>query len=216
LQQGLYIEELLYIITICSIRLSVLFLYFRIFPNIYFKIYGYVVGAIVVAAGISDLLVAIFQCTPVPLAWDITITPGNCINFLAWFIAAKVIGFVLEVVILVFLIKPVWQLHLPLAEKLGVLGIFLTGWLSLIISAIRLGILINLLKNVSGIQSPRVWIWTIAEMVTADIAASLPTFRPLIRAVSSWVRETRWTQGGDQLNSIQPGAFVDGIDDRQP
>jgi hypothetical protein len=23
-------------------------------------------------------------------------------------------------------------------------------------------------------------------------------------------------QGGDQLNSIQPGAFVDGIDDRQP
>lgn len=71
-----------------------------------------------------------FQCQPVALAWDPRLMgTGKCLDIVSM---AYITGVINAVVDFIILLLPIWllkPLRIPLAKKLGVLAILMTGGL---------------------------------------------------------------------------------------
>lgn len=83
--QILYAGQLLYPTAISTTKLSILAMYWRIFPTLSTK-----VGCIIIAClsgmwWIAVGLVSMFQCQPIAKAWNPDL-PGHCIDDLAYFV----------------------------------------------------------------------------------------------------------------------------------
>ena len=119
----------LYGISVALSKLAILLLYLRVFTAQMrtFTIVLILVGIIVIGTGIANTLIVIFQCSPVPYAWDKTIEGGKCINIPA-FARFMAIPNVLDgFVMLVMPIPLVWQLELGIQQKVALTATFLHG-----------------------------------------------------------------------------------------
>ncbi|KAH8746198.1 hypothetical protein F5883DRAFT_700776 [Diaporthe sp. PMI_573] len=79
----------------------------------------------------------LFACRPMEKYWDLTITDGTCINFMKIVLFNGVMNVVTDTAILCFPIWILWNLRLPVRQKIGVMGIMMTGGLVLAISIAR-------------------------------------------------------------------------------
>ena len=98
-----------------------------------------------VGYGIAFLLVSVFQCTPIPLAWDHWdgTHEGRCnnINAQAWTSAA--INVILDFVILGLPMPIIVKLEMNMRKKALVLLMFSTGLIVTVISILRLQVLVH-------------------------------------------------------------------------
>ncbi|KAH8756031.1 hypothetical protein F5883DRAFT_686132, partial [Diaporthe sp. PMI_573] len=79
----------------------------------------------------------LFACRPMEKYWDFTITDGTCINFIKILAFNGVMNVVTDAAILCFPIWILWNLRLPVRQKIGVMGIMMTGGLVLAVSIAR-------------------------------------------------------------------------------
>ena len=77
--QYFYLYQICYKLLGGFTKLTFCFLYLRIFNQKGFKRVVMGVAAIVAAGSLAFAIVTVFQCTPVPRAWDRKV-PGHCIN----------------------------------------------------------------------------------------------------------------------------------------
>ncbi|OAX79009.1 hypothetical protein ACJ72_06678, partial [Emergomyces africanus] len=145
-----YVQEVMYLVTMDVTKVSILFFYLRIFPSERFKIICYVVLCITIGYGMAFVLAALFQCTPVHLAWDRwdgeqeNYTCSN-INLLGWVSAA--IDIILDVVIITLPTKQLMGLALSLKKKIHVVFMFGVGFFVTTISIARLKSLLQFGKS---------------------------------------------------------------------
>lgn len=118
--------ECLYVSAVAAIKLSILAMYLRIFPSRDFKIAAWIIGGTIIAWWIAIVLVCVFQCNPIYLAW-VPWGEGTCINLRASFIGNAVPNILTDVAILIMPIKQVWHLHATMAQKISLLGTFGLG-----------------------------------------------------------------------------------------
>ena len=85
------------------------------------------VGVIVVGTGLASTFAAIFQCSPVPYAWDKSIKGGKCINDIAFARFMAIPNVVDGLVMLVMPIPLVWRLELAIQQKIALTATFLHG-----------------------------------------------------------------------------------------
>ncbi|ODH47291.1 hypothetical protein GX48_06632 [Paracoccidioides brasiliensis] len=122
-----YVQEVMYFATINITKVSILFFYLRIFPYQNFRIASWIVMGITIAYCLALILAALFQCTPVDMAWknwDGEHQSARCsnINLISWISAA--VNIVLDVVIIAM---PAWELFglsLSMKKKLQILLMF--------------------------------------------------------------------------------------------
>ena len=107
-------------------KLSILFFVRRIFPLPAIRTASLAIGAVVVAHGLSMLIVAIFQCEPVPRAWDMTI-PGRCIDQLAWARYISVPNIATDAALLALPLPAIWRMQTSVGKRVGLSLIFATG-----------------------------------------------------------------------------------------
>lgn len=111
-----------------AVKLSVLMLYHRIFvENRRFKTCLYVVAGASVAFTIGTVCATIFQCSPIKLSWDKTITHGSCVDPMFAFCIIASISMAMDVLILVMPMPIVWRLRIPIRQRFAVTGIFMLG-----------------------------------------------------------------------------------------
>jgi len=126
---------------------------------------------------ISQLLVTIFNCTPIEKFW-LPQKPGTCIpNLPFWYINAA--GNILtDVIVFVVPLPALGSLKLKRAQKIMLLGIFSLGFFTCAISIIRIQYL-RLSPDVTwdNVESS---CWSISELCSGIICACLPTLRPLL------------------------------------
>ena len=125
----LYGFEIVWTFTVPVIKLSLLLLYYRIFPVRRVLIATYAVGFFVVTwllwAGISTIA----QCIPVEYFWNRTIA-GHCINNDAFYIAAGAVNVFTDFAIIVIPIPIIWNLQkITTGQKMGFVAIFSLGGL---------------------------------------------------------------------------------------
>jgi len=75
---------------------------------------------------VAFFFAVIFQCNPVPFAWDKELH-GKCLNLTSLTYAAAVLSGLLDLVTLLLPINELRKLQMSLDKKLGVIFIFIIG-----------------------------------------------------------------------------------------
>ncbi|KAJ5612673.1 hypothetical protein N7510_005867 [Penicillium lagena] len=139
LKKGLFAIEILdFPFSVTPAKISLLLFYARIFTVRRFQIFAYAVASLVLVHGDIVLFAIIFQCKPIPYAWDKSIPDGTCTvqHVLYRFISPP--NVLTGIFILVMPMPFVWRLHVPRAQKMALTGVFLLGGLGTVASILRM------------------------------------------------------------------------------
>lgn len=125
--KSLFALEWLYLAGVALPKLSILFLYLRVFINRRARIVCFVLIGILVMNWAAFLLASIFQCWPISNQWDKTSQGGRCFNRETFYKTSSAPNIVTDVVILVLPIPLVRRLKASRVRKLGLSFVFLVG-----------------------------------------------------------------------------------------
>ena len=109
-------------------KLSVLLLYRRVFPNPRFRAILWLVGIFILCYSITLFFGVIFQCNPIKGAWDLTLG-AKCINLSLVILTMSCLNALTDFITLLLPLPLLWKLHLPRQRKVQLMGIFLLGGL---------------------------------------------------------------------------------------
>ncbi|KAJ6002280.1 hypothetical protein N7522_007507 [Penicillium canescens] len=184
LQKGLYANEILdFPFTVTPAKLSILVFYARIFSVRPFRIFAYIIGAVVLCHGIGVLFAAIFQCSPIAYTWDSTIV-GTCVNQQAFYRWVSPPNILTDVLILVMPLPYVWKLHTSLGHKLALTGVSDLAQRGTVFSILRMTTFFQESATTDPTWvSVKLGIWTILEGGIIISAACLPSIWPLISRI---------------------------------
>lgn len=132
LQQLLWLYEFFYGSVVPAVKMSVILLYYRIFPITWFRRVLYGISFLVLGWCVAIIVTAGFQCRPYDYFWKQYTNPtyeGRCINVYAFFISNAALSVFTDFLILICPMSMVLQLQMPMNRKLTVLGIFLLAGL---------------------------------------------------------------------------------------
>ena len=117
---------------IVLVKLSILALYLRLFSRVHktFTKFCYCVIGLTIAWGVATLFSAAFQCHPVRAMWEAP-TPTNykkkCFDTRRYMLATNAPNVILNLVVLVLPLHPIWQLQLPTKKRLMIIGMLWLG-----------------------------------------------------------------------------------------
>jgi hypothetical protein len=130
----LIVHEVLYVTILMLTKLSILFVYLRIFPLRIMpklRIAIPITMAIVIAAGTAQVLVLIFQCLPVDYFWDRLRDSrgGHCNNIGAWGWANGSLNVAFDLCLITMPLPELIKLNLYWKKKLRACLMFIVGGL---------------------------------------------------------------------------------------
>ncbi|OJK04254.1 hypothetical protein ASPACDRAFT_75731 [Aspergillus aculeatus ATCC 16872] len=102
----------------------------RLFPTRFVHLVGRCLLGVIAAFTLSGTLALVFQCRPVQAAYDKTLTHATCYTpetSYAILMMQGVVMFVLDVIILILPMRPIWQLQMPMKKRLLVIGLLCIG-----------------------------------------------------------------------------------------
>ncbi|KAH7394680.1 hypothetical protein BKA66DRAFT_523153 [Pyrenochaeta sp. MPI-SDFR-AT-0127] len=175
--------ECIYITAVLLVKLSLLLMYRRLFPLREFKICLAILAAIVISWWIAILAVCIFQCSPISKAW-LPWIEGTCINLKASFIGNAIPNILTDVAILCIPFRPVWKLHVTIAQRLSICFIFSLGSFVLFASIYRFTTIVEINLSDTTWTLAKSSMWSVVEVACGVICACLPTLRPLMVKIS--------------------------------
>ncbi|KAI3319463.1 hypothetical protein HD806DRAFT_260251 [Xylariaceae sp. AK1471] len=177
--QLFWINELFYNAAMFFIKMTFLFQYYRVFRQTNSLRIAYLVTIFLIGGWcLGQFLSVVFICIPVQGFWDMGIK-AKCQNQLIGVYLNAVGTLVTDFIILFLPMPAIWKLNLPKTQKWALLGIFGIGGFTSAISIVRvttLGAPGGDLTYLAATSS----CWSVAELSSGVIAASLATIRPLI------------------------------------
>lgn len=110
-------------------KLSILALYWRLFPTVFMKRGCVVLAALTAMWWVAGVLVDIFQCTPIRKAVDISVPSGegSCISQVGYCLGMIIPNILIDVMILCLPTFEVSKLHLPRSQRCALASVFLLG-----------------------------------------------------------------------------------------
>jgi hypothetical protein len=130
-----YLTEVFYHVHSTLIKLCMLFLYIRIFPDRLSKGLTYGGIAFLVISQVVVTLLTIFQCKPVPAVYNLDIKQKQCLSIT--YIAASGTAFNIAAELMIFFIPipVVRSLQMSRSNKIGVILLFSIGLMSAVFPA---------------------------------------------------------------------------------
>ena len=110
-------------------KISILFLYIRIFTYHHARIAAWILLAIVLIYNIYGFCSTFLICRPLQAWWDFTITEKKCIDTPAAMWAFIGLHIATDFSIFIVPIPVVWGMTMPIRQKIGVLLVFALGFL---------------------------------------------------------------------------------------
>ena len=107
-------------------KLSILFLYLRIFLNKSFRLAVHITMACIIAQTVANCLAISFQCTPVDSYWDTSIK-GTCIHSLGFVYSAAGLSILQDLIIMFLPVLELKALKLDLRKKFALGFMFALG-----------------------------------------------------------------------------------------
>ncbi|KAH8894864.1 hypothetical protein GQ53DRAFT_715529, partial [Thozetella sp. PMI_491] len=181
-----YAVQILYNPILALVKSSVLIFLLRLFGQ-KTGVRRFIIGLNVanVAQMVATFAAITFQCFPIAFNWDPTIKGGRCVDRGILYTFTAALNIVTDLLILGL---PLWifvDLKIPRRSKIGLLFVFLLGFLVTITSIVRLAILVQGLFGLLKLSDPTFNIGFVTsgiEVNLAIITASAPALRPLFRA----------------------------------
>ena len=122
-----YWVGLVYPVAISMAKASIILLYLRLFGvQKYFARTCYFLLGITFCWGISILFTSIFQCTPIHAAWR-NVPNATCIKVKLFFYCSIIPDCLLDALIFIMPLYPIWKLKLPVTKKVQITGALILG-----------------------------------------------------------------------------------------
>ncbi|EQB55670.1 CFEM domain-containing protein [Colletotrichum gloeosporioides Cg-14] len=176
-----YVIQTLYYSTIAFLKASILFMYLRIFPGERFRRTLWGTQALNLAIGVTFVLLGIFQCRPIHLAWTAwrgdSESKGTCMEvvIIAMFYSAIQVG--LDIWMLILPLKQILGLNMKWSKKFGTTFMFSLGLFLTAASTIRLKLLVDYHQGTHNftVGSLQIAIWSDIELCVGVFTACIPT-----------------------------------------
>lgn len=107
-------------------KLSILALYLRIFPNVWFRLVVKWMIAALIVFSLTSIGATILQCQPIARNWNHEL-PGKCFGLVKFWYFNASISIFSDLVILFLPMPLIAALQLPRSQKLGLVVIFGLG-----------------------------------------------------------------------------------------
>lgn len=125
--QIVWLSSIFYNACLGFIKVSVLCLYMRLGDLVLRRLSIFLAGVIVCQA-LANVLTCIFQCNPVPGAWDVSLDP-KCIDINAFYLTNAALNIATDLATYALPIRMVLNLQTPTKQKLAVAVMFGLGFL---------------------------------------------------------------------------------------
>lgn len=182
-----YAYNILNVFCYPPIKISILFLYKRIFitPTVRKVVWACV--ALFTGIWISTTLVAVFACRPIQAFYDFSIQ-GTCIDSVKFYWASATLNVITDLIVLTLPMPLVWKLRIPTKRKIGISLIFIAGGITFIASIIRIVYYLRYDPADPSYSYIGDAYATVAEVTLAIVCACAPTWRPLYRSTIDTLR----------------------------
>ncbi|KAK5445122.1 hypothetical protein LTS15_010213 [Exophiala xenobiotica] len=179
LEQASQALEIFYKLTINCTKLSILFLYRRIFTDhLWFVRICWTLISVVLCACLSFTIATLLQCRPINGAWDRWDDGVHCVNIYALWYSNAIYNIVTDLIIVLMVPPVIFSLKLPTRQKLALTCIFGLG---VIVCAASISRLTTLYSSANGTDATAgsfvSTIWTSIEAGLGVICANLPMIR---------------------------------------
>ncbi|KAK3937530.1 integral membrane protein [Diplogelasinospora grovesii] len=171
-----YVAQAFYKLTINLTKSSILLLYLRIFVKRYLRIACYTLLAIILTYMVATFASSVWQCTPIPRAWDKSI-PGTCISITSNWYANAGFSIATDVLILALPMYPIYASQLPRSQKAALMIVFALGFFVTVTSILRMQTLSFSSTSPDTTYDIASSVWTMIEENVAIICACLPVCR---------------------------------------
>lgn len=132
-----YAADLLFPAACSLTKISLCLTYFRLFPSRTDKIFCYALGTFVTMYTVACLFLSLFQCRPIRSYWD-TDVEQKCIDMRATLVAIATLNSFSDFLVYLWPAKPLWSLHLPVKQRLGLIFLFSVGLLVCVAGVLRM------------------------------------------------------------------------------
>nr|XP_036575727.1 uncharacterized protein CTRU02_14377 [Colletotrichum truncatum]KAF6782338.1 integral membrane protein [Colletotrichum truncatum] len=181
--QTVWLSSIFYNACLGFVKVSALALYMRLGDNTLRKL----AAAMLVVVGCqasANVLVCIFQCSPVQAAYDITILAADkqCIDINAFYLANAAVNILTDLLTYTLPIPLVIKLQVPKQQKIGLGVILCLGLFACISSIIRITFIPDMLVNEDAtwaITQPMYW--SVIETNIGILAASIPSMKVIAK-----------------------------------
>ncbi|OKL55997.1 hypothetical protein UA08_08795 [Talaromyces atroroseus] len=175
-----YISQMISIVAYGALKLSVLFLFRRIFIGPLFSKVSLLALVIVSAWTVAFFFATLFQCGTIPSRlWS---SPRDVATYCSSYkyiqLGHATSDVATDIVVLTIPMPIIWRLHMTTRQKLGLLIVFMLGYMSTAAATARI---VFIAQDLYGEES-NVMVWGYIEASIGVIAACLPTLRPLMKA----------------------------------
>ncbi|KAK2731702.1 CFEM domain-containing protein [Colletotrichum kahawae] len=183
-----YIIQALYYSTIAFLKASILFMYLRIFPVERFRTVLWGTQAFNLAIGVTFVLLGIFQCRPIHLAWTAwrrdSESKGTCMDVVIMATVYSAIQVGLDIWMLILPITQILGLNMKWSKKFGLIFMFSLGLFLTAASSVRLKLLMDYHQGTHNftVGSLQICIWSDIELCVGVFTACIPTTRQFFRA----------------------------------
>lgn len=184
LYRFLWIYEILYIFVQGTSKLSVLMLYYRIFPQPWLRRVCIGYSVFILCHLIGFLFPVVFSCNPIALVYDKSITGGKCLDNHAIALAGAIFSIVEDLTIITLPIPSILKLRLSIRKKVSVVFAMGVGIIACIASLVRI-------KYILGWYTSLDQNWTdygiclssIIELSLSIICVCFPAFKILLNTM---------------------------------
>ncbi|KAI9757650.1 MAG: hypothetical protein M4579_003375 [Chaenotheca gracillima] len=179
--QIVWLSSIFYNATLGFIKTSVLAFYSRLGDR-KLRRASLIVAVLVGASATANVLVCIFQCSPIPAAWDTSITEKKCVNINGFYLANAGTNIATDLVTYLLPINLVINLQVPYKQKVVLCVTLCLGLFACISSIIRISFIPRMLTDpdatwaISGAMY-----WSVIETNIGILAASIPSFKPIAK-----------------------------------
>ncbi|KAH9219605.1 hypothetical protein DL95DRAFT_457276 [Leptodontidium sp. 2 PMI_412] len=176
----IYVAENICIFQLAIPKLSILIFYLHSIPNEGFRRAVYTTMCLIVISTTILSTLSVVGCYPIPSFWDRDIK-GHCLDINAVAYSVGGLSIVQDLVIIALPMLVLKDMRLPRREKAMVLFMFAVGSSSVVISILRVQSIVGFGNSLDpSWDYIIITTWSIFEVYTAIITASLPTIRHLL------------------------------------
>ncbi|KAL2202612.1 hypothetical protein CC79DRAFT_1337298 [Sarocladium strictum] len=204
---NMWIGSLSYASSIAASKISFLTFYWRIFQFTMIRVPIQFLLVVTVLWIVIRTCLTILQCLPVEYIWNKEIDGKCAIDQSMFFFSSVLVHCILDIVILVLPVFPIFKMHLTRSKKLGVVGLFSSGIVVCVASVFVLveSITVDASDGESiPPEAARNWYWAAVEVNMAVFSGSLPMLRPIVLKVfPSCMLGSDDTQYYDDVSAIR-------------
>ncbi|KAL4733771.1 hypothetical protein BDV11DRAFT_209946 [Aspergillus similis] len=179
-----FIEEVLYTICTALIKLSMLFLYLRLFPNALLRTAVCVSLAITSLWALGSFFAQVFSCKPISYYWKQWDGEheGRCSSHNSLLLAHSIINIFLDILVIALPMPVLARLQMSIEKRVGVCLMFAAGLVVTVISVLRLVETVGFNDTANPTKDfVPVGVWSLLEIDVGIMCSCMPGIRALTK-----------------------------------